>query len=131
MAGDRANAGVARDRAARTTRDLRGLNSAQAVAAADIDLLELQIVDKEPAGAVADHEAAADPHTGYQRESEKGVANGYAGLGAGGLIPMAQIATGTPDGTKFVRDDGTLATPAGGGGGMEDFNVRRRVSLRI
>jgi len=26
----------------------------------------------------------------------------------------SQLATGTPDGTKFVRDDGTLATPAGG-----------------
>jgi hypothetical protein len=32
------------------------------------------------------------------------------------VIPIGAIATGTPDGTKFVRDDGTLATPAGGGG---------------
>lgn len=31
-----------------------------------------------------------------------------------GPMPMAQIASGTPDGTKFVRDDGVLATPAGG-----------------
>lgn len=63
------------------------------------------------------HAAAADPHTGYQKESEKGAANGYAGLGAGALVPIAQLASGTPDGTKYVRDDGTLATPAGGGGG--------------
>ena len=34
-----------------------------------------------------------------------------------GILPIANIATGTPDGTKFVRDDGTLAVPAGGGGG--------------
>lgn len=32
-----------------------------------------------------------------------------------GQIPMGFLATGTPDGTKYVRDDGTLATPAGAG----------------
>jgi hypothetical protein len=37
-------------------------------------------------------------------------------LSTGGLLPIARIASGTPDGTKFVRDDGTLVTPAGGGG---------------
>lgn len=36
-------------------------------------------------------------------------------LGASGTLAVARLATGTPDGTKFVRDDGTLATPAGGG----------------
>ena len=34
----------------------------------------------------------------------------------GDKIPIANLATGTPDGTKFIRDDGTLATPPGGGG---------------
>ncbi len=53
---------------------------------------------------------------GLQRESEKSAANGYASLGADILVPMAELATGTPDGTKFVRDDGTLVTPAGGSG---------------
>jgi hypothetical protein len=38
------------------------------------------------------------------------------GRTGGATIPISDIATGTPDGTKFVRDDGTLATPAGGGG---------------
>ena len=32
-----------------------------------------------------------------------------------GVFNIARLATGTPDGTKFVRDDGTLAVPAGGG----------------
>ncbi len=34
-----------------------------------------------------------------------------------GVFSIARLATGTPDGTKFVRDDGTLAVPPGGGGG--------------
>lgn len=40
---------------------------------------------------VATHAAAGDPHTGYQRESEKGAANGYAPLGADGLVPAANL----------------------------------------
>src|ERR1700726_66230 len=32
-----------------------------------------------------------------------------------GILPIANIATGVPNGLKFVRDDGTLAVPAGGG----------------
>jgi len=32
-----------------------------------------------------------------------------------GVLPIANIATGTPNGTQFVRDDGTLASPAGSG----------------
>ena len=72
----------------------------------------------EALGAVAAHEAAGDPHTGYQKESEKGVANGYASLGATGLVPIAQLGTGTPTGSKFLRDDGTFQVPPGGGGGV-------------
>lgn len=33
-----------------------------------------------------------------------------------GVFAMARLATGTPNGTQFVRDDGTLATPPSGGG---------------
>lgn len=36
-------------------------------------------------------------------------------LGASGVLAIGRLATGTPDGTKFVRDDGTLAAPPGGG----------------
>ena len=37
------------------------------------------------------HEAEADPHTVYQKESEKGASNGYASLDSGGVLPDAQI----------------------------------------
>lgn len=40
-----------------------------------------------------------------------------------GTVPIARMASGTPDGTKFIRDDGTLATPAGGGSGNASTNV--------
>lgn len=33
-------------------------------------------------------------------------------LGVGGVLPIARLATGTPNGAKFVRDDGTLAAPS-------------------
>jgi hypothetical protein len=36
---------------------------------------------------------------------------------ASDTIPISNLGTGTPDGTKFLRDDGVFATPAGGGGG--------------
>lgn len=67
------------------------------------------------AGALTTHAGAADPHTGYQKESEKDAANGYAGLNAGSIVPIARLATGTPDGTKFIRDDNTLGVPSGSG----------------
>lgn len=41
--------------------------------------------------AVSAHVAASDPHTQYQKESEKGAANGYAALDGSGQIPAAQI----------------------------------------
>ncbi|HXH05372.1 MAG TPA: hypothetical protein VNI83_02160 [Vicinamibacterales bacterium] len=37
------------------------------------------------------HEVATDPHTIYQRESEKGLANGYASLDTSAKVPDAQI----------------------------------------
>ena len=52
-------------------------------------------IGAEPLGytdsAIATHAAAADPHTGYQKESEKGQANGYAELDSSGAVPAAQI----------------------------------------
>lgn len=37
-----------------------------------------------------------------------------AAIGSG-VFPIARLATGTPTGSKFLRDDGSLATPPGGG----------------
>lgn len=75
-------------------------------------------VGAEAAGAVAAHAGAADPHSVYQKESERAAANGYASLDAGALVPVAQLATGTPDGTKFLRDDRTWQAVAGGSVGF-------------
>lgn len=52
------------------------------------------------AAAVTVHEGASDPHAQYQKESEKGAANGYAGLGSDGKVPAAQLpASATTGGT--------------------------------
>lgn len=51
------------------------------------------------ASAVASHVAASDPHAQYQRESEKGAANGYASLGSDGKVPASQLPAATASGT--------------------------------
>jgi hypothetical protein len=45
------------------------------------------------------------------------VAGDLKELPVGDLVPVSALGSGTPDGTKFLRDDGTFAVPAGGGGG--------------
>lgn len=75
---------------------------------------------KTPTAGITAHNAltgltTGDDHTQYQQESEKGVASGYASLDSGVLVPVAQLGTGTPDGTKFLRDDRVFAVPSGGG----------------
>jgi hypothetical protein len=40
-----------------------------------------------------------------------------------GMLPVAQLGSGTPTGSKFLRDDQTWATPVGGEGGGEAFPV--------
>lgn len=41
------------------------------------------------------------------------VSGQYSEMPSGDKIPIASIASGTPDGTKFVRDDGVLAVVPG------------------
>lgn len=40
-----------------------------------------------------------------------------------GVIPIANLATGIPTGTKFIRDDGTLQAIAGGGDALTSGNL--------
>lgn len=71
-------------------------------------------IDAAKADVVTVHEAAADPHTQYQRESEKAAASGYASLDAGTKVPTAQLGGAGADNTKFLRGDQTWQVPAGG-----------------
>jgi hypothetical protein len=62
-------------------------------ALADGDIPTAIARDTEVAAAIAAHEAAADPHTGYQKESEKDAASGYAGLNSASRITKGAITT--------------------------------------
>ena len=64
---------------------------------------------------VADHVAESDPHTQYQRESEKGAADGYASLDAGGTVPDAQIPA------AIARDAEVTAAAAGAVADAADY----------
>lgn len=75
--------------------DITGLTSDLAAKATPADIT----------AAVSAHEAASDPHTGYQRESEKAQANGYASLGADGKVPTAQL----PASSGGISQDDALA----------------------
>lgn len=46
----------------------------------------------------------------FERTANKGAASGYAPLDSGLLVPVTNIGTGTPDGTKFLRDDRVWTT---------------------
>lgn len=61
------------------------------------------------------HAGAADPHTGYQKESEKGAASGYAPLDAASKVPTVNLGGAGASGSNYLRGDQTWATPAGGG----------------
>lgn len=102
------------------THDALGLATDAEVATAVTDHVTADhtglATDTEVATAVSDHAAAADPHAGYQKESEKGAASGYAGLDAEAQVPTAQLATGTADTTTFLRGDQTWAVPIAGSG---------------
>lgn len=65
--------------------------------------------DVEVTGAVSAHAAAADPHTGYQKESEKGAASGYASLDGTTKVPTAELGTGTASSSTYLRGDRTWA----------------------
>ena len=75
------------------------------------DTLTLYVVDSatqylvSDQNVVVDHVALADAHTQYQKESEKGVANGYAGLDAGGLVVESDISALIARDTELHNED--------------------------
>lgn len=71
------------------------------------------------------HIFADTPHGGHENKVEKGVANGYAGLGSNALVPAAQLGTGAVgDGDLVLADDGTWVSVSGlGGGGDGEANT--------
>jgi len=71
----------------------------------------------DPAGtaasAVTSHEGASDPHTGYQKESEKGAASGYASLNASSLVtenPANAQTTAAANKIPLADSGGKIAT---------------------
>lgn len=48
----------------------------------------------------------------FEKVANKGAISGYAPLDAGQLVPVVNLATGTPNGTKFLRDDRSWQVPA-------------------
>ena len=81
----------------------------------DADIPATLARDSEVSSAITTHEGAADPHTGYQKESEKGVANGYAGLDATGKVPSVQLPAFVDDVLEFAN---LAAFPATGTAGV-------------
>lgn len=57
---------------------------------------------------IAIHNAAVDPHTQYQKESEKDQANGYVGLDALQKINGARVTYGTTANTAVEGNDPRL-----------------------
>ena len=64
--------------------------------------------------AITTHEGAADPHAGYQKESEKGSASGYAPLDTNSKVPTVNLGGAGASGSNYLRGDQTWATPGGG-----------------
>lgn len=74
------------------------------------------------AAALASHVAAADPHTGYQRESEKGAANGYPALnGSQKVTEDPANATSTATASKIPIADSNAALDTWVHGGAAIF----------
>ena len=88
-------------------------------------LTDANITGVLPLAQLPGHNHASTEITGLGTAAIKdtGTASGNVPLlSTGGRLPIARIASGTPDGTKFVADDGTLKAAAGGGGTVNTVN---------
>lgn len=81
-----------------------GPGGAEYAAIQDADLPVTIARNDDVTDAVTAHEALPDPHTGYQKESEKAAASGYASLDASTKVPIAQIPTGATSSTVATGD---------------------------
>jgi hypothetical protein len=99
-------------------------NTGEEISAAQANLL---------AAEVPDHEAASDPHTGYQLESEKNAASGYAGLTAGGVLSSLTTRIGNDGITNALLANMANATVKGrttsGTGDPEDLTMAQLYAL--
>ena len=75
----------------------------------EADLPTTLATDTEVTSAITTHAAAADPHTGYQKETEKAAASGYASLDGSTKVPIAQLPTGTSSTTVAIGNDARLS----------------------
>lgn len=82
-----------------------------------------QTVDGILAGVDAAHVAAADPHTQYQKESEKNTASGYAGLDGSTKLTGSQQVYGTSSNTAAEGNDSRLVAVAAGLAGTKVYFV--------
>jgi hypothetical protein len=58
------------------------------------------------------HDSTGDPHTQYQKESEKGAASGYASLDGSTKVPIAELPTGTSGTTVALGNHGHTSLAA-------------------
>lgn len=74
-----------------TTRVATVPNKSFTIAGTDDAAAAQAAAEATAAAALSSHAGAADPHTGYQKESEKSAANGYASLDSGGKVPAGEL----------------------------------------
>lgn len=74
------------------------------------------------AAKVSAHDGLGSPHasaTSLEKTAMKGAVSGYAGLAADAKVPAAQLGSGTPSATTFLRGDKTYAIPSAGNVGTD------------
>lgn len=70
--------------------------------------------DARVTAGIATHVGLSDPHTQYQKESEKGAAGGYAELDGTGRVPSAQLPAGIDDVLEYANFASLPVTGASG-----------------
>jgi hypothetical protein len=74
------------------------------------------------------HIAASAPHSGHEETANKNAVSGYAGLDGSGYVAHAQLGSGGGGSAKFLREDSTWQTVAGG---VTDFGDLSDVAAAV